>query len=101
MERERQKVSPLVRLWGNDKSVIAYRPELGRLLKSATAAILLQQIYYRWERNNFNPFYKFKEDCAHKQYKKGDSWCEELAFGRWEFDGALAKIGAKPKSETD
>ena len=91
-------ITPLVRLWGSDKNVIAYRPEIARLTGSATSALLLQQIYFRWEGKSFAAFYKFKETCTHKLYQAGDSWCEELAFGRTEFDTALKKIGTKVKS---
>jgi hypothetical protein len=85
----------MLRLLGDDKRMIAYRPRLRAIAGSVTATILLQQILYRWEHNDFKPFYKYKEPCGAKDYRKGDSWCEELGFSREEFDTALRHIGQK------
>jgi hypothetical protein len=89
----------LLRSISDDSRMIAYRPRLRKVAGSVTATILLQQIVYRWEHNNFQPFYKYKEPCAAPDCRKGDSWTEELGFSREEFDTALKQIGQKVKSE--
>jgi hypothetical protein len=81
-----------------DRDKILYRPQLAKLL-GVTSAILLQQVVYRWDKNGRQPFYKFKQPCGHKLYQEGDSWCEELAFTRREFDTALGRIATR-KSAT-
>lgn len=77
------------------KGIIAYRPELREITKSVTGNILLNQIIYWWGKNNRQEFYKFKEPCKNKKYKKGDSWTEELGFSVKEFNNAIKKIGFK------
>jgi hypothetical protein len=81
----------------DDKTTVAYRPALARILDSALAAVLLQQIIYWWKQKDRLPFFKFKQPCKHKAYHGGDSWCEELALSRSEFDNALGVIGTKIK----
>jgi hypothetical protein len=76
-----------------DRDVIAYRPHWASALGSVTAALLLQQIFFRWQR--YGDFYKFKEPCEHPLYKVGDSWCEEMGLTRHEYDSALKRIGQK------
>lgn len=87
------------RVWletlAEDSRMISYRPTFRKIAGSVTAAILLQQILYRWSNNGCKPFYKYKEACDADDYRPGDSWCEELAFSRDEFDGALKRIGQK------
>jgi hypothetical protein len=85
----------ILNLFGEDARFISYRPRMAAFLGSATAAILLQQIIYWYIHNGKKPFYKFKERCNHEDYRDGDSWTEELAFGRSEFDTALSKIACK------
>lgn len=75
-----------------DRKMIAYRPEWRPFTGSVKASILLQQIFFRWDKNDRKPFYKFKEPCGHHLYRTGDSWTEELGFTRTEFDTALKKI---------
>jgi hypothetical protein len=87
--------NPILNLLDEDSYTISYRPAFARLAGSVTAGILLQQVFYRWTRHGREPFYKFKEPCQHKDYQPGDSWCEELAFTRREFDGANSEIGTK------
>lgn len=84
-----------LRILAEDAQVIAYRPKLARFIGSITAAILLQQVFFRFTQHNNEPFYKFREACSHELYKTGDSWCEELGFSPKQFDGALAVIGTK------
>lgn len=78
-----------------DSRMISYRPTFRKITGSVTAAILLQQILYRWSNNGCKPFYKYKEVCDADDYRPGDSWCEELAFSRDEFDSALKRIAQK------
>jgi len=77
-----------------DQRAISYRPGFARLTGSVTAAILLQQIFYRFTRTG-KSFFKFRSPNSHKDYRQGDSWQEELEFSGCEFDAALAKIGTK------
>lgn len=86
-----------LRMIADDTRAVAYRPIFARLTGSATAAVLLQQIVHWWEKNGKRPFYKFKTPCKNKLYKPGDSWSEELAFTRSEFDTAIKKIATKIK----
>jgi hypothetical protein len=87
----------LVNILAEDKNLITYRPKLNKITGSVLSTILLQQAISLFNKNNNKPFFKFKEPCNHKLYKKGDSWCEELGFTKNEFDRALAKIGQKLK----
>lgn len=77
------------KLLAMDKTVILYRPQFNSFTGSPLATLLLSQIAYWWDKSGAKPFYKFKEPCNHKMYKKGDSWCEELGFTRRLFDSAL------------
>lgn len=86
---------PLLQLIAEDRRTITYRPRFAAMVDSAMAAILLQQMVYWWELSNEQPFYKFRDTCKHKMYRKGDSWCEELEWSGAEFDGALKIIGTK------
>lgn len=92
-----QQEIDLFKIFAEDKRMILYRPEWRKITGSVTAAILLQQIIYHWDRNGRKPFYKFKEppDSKNKFYRDGDSWTEELGFSRKEFDAAIKKIGYK------
>ncbi len=92
-----QPVVDGIAIINGDRRSIAYRPALARLTGSVTSAILLQQIMFHWENNEREPFYKFKLPCDHEKYRPGDSWCEELAFTKAEFDSALIQIGSKIK----
>ncbi len=87
--------NPILNLLNEDNYTISYRPAFARMAGSVTAGILLQQIFYRWNGHGREPFYKFKEPCKHEDYQPRDSWCEELAFTRREFDGAISLIGTK------
>lgn len=88
---------PLSRMLAGDYRAIPYRPELVEIAGSVTAAILLQQITFWAARSNWETFFKFREICAHNDYRLGDSWTEELGFSPREFDNALRKIGTKIK----
>lgn len=84
-----------IKALNQDRRSISYRPDYAVLTGSPTAAILLQQILFRWETAGWQPFYKFKVPCKHTKYRDGDSWCEELFWSRAEFDTAIKKIGTK------
>lgn len=88
-------MSSLLNLLADDKKLIIYRAELNNITGSVTATILLQQMLYWYKTNNYKKFYKFKDSCNHSQYKRGDSWLEELGFSRREFDTALKKLEDK------
>jgi hypothetical protein len=87
--------STLLKILAEDTLVVSYRPQFARMTGSVMAAILLQQLLHRWMQAGRQAFYKFKEPCKHGDYRTGDSWCEELAFTRREFDNALSLIGTK------
>ena len=78
----------------NDKNVIIYRKELNKLTSSVTASLLLKQAMY-WDKKTDGEFYKFISSCNHDLYEKEDSWIEELGFTKYEFRGAIKKIGFK------
>lgn len=82
----------LAKMFVESNDIKIYRPQFKRLLGTANAALLLNQMIYWWNRSNFQPFYKFKAACEHPLYKPNDSWCEELEFSLREFDGALKKL---------
>ena len=79
----------------SDDDIIIYRKKLNSVTGSVTATILFQQFIYRFSKNGFKKFYKFKDRCGHEKYADGDSWLEELGFTRSEFDTALSKIATK------
>jgi hypothetical protein len=81
-----------------DRKVILFRPRINAVIGRATATILLQQIYFRWMANKRKPFFKFARPCSHNLYKQGDSFTEELAFTRHEFEGARKVIGKRIKN---
>jgi len=86
-----------------DKNLVVYRKSLRPIGQSIKGTILLGQFIYWWnkmEKQGKTAFYKFKEPCNHSLYKKGESWCEELGFTRFEFETALSKIGFnRPKKK--
>jgi hypothetical protein len=77
---------------------IPYIKQLRQLTDSVTAAILMQQLDYRF---NTQPegFYKFLEPCDNEYYREGDSWTEELGFSEEEFRGAFDKLGVRYRSK--
>lgn len=82
-----------------DRELIPYRKELNKLTGSVTATLFLTQALYWWHKNNKKPFYKFRNSCDHKDYRKGDSWCEELGFTEKELDYAMSCICQKTNSK--
>lgn len=91
--------SNITRIILDDRKIIGYRPKLNRITGSLSASVLLGQIMY-WAEHSGNPFYKFMQPCEHKQYRSGDSWCEELGISRHEYDGAIKRIGKKVNSKS-
>lgn len=87
--------SKLRRALARDKTVISYRPELNRVIGKVTATVLFQQILYYSDLAGDQPFYMFREPCAHDRYQTGKSWTEVLGISAYEFDGAIAAIGTK------
>lgn len=81
------------------RTVIPYCKELREICHSVTACILMQQLDYWFERHPHG-FFKFLEPCEHEQYRKGDSWQEELGFTVDEFRGAFDKIGIRYLTHT-
>ncbi len=86
---------PLSRMLAGEYRAISYRPELTEITGSVTSAILLQQITYWAARSQWGEFFKFRAPCDHEDYRRDDSWTEELAFTGREFDSALRRIGTK------
>lgn len=78
-----------------DKFSISYRPRFAALTDSALSAILLQQVIHWWKVKDNTPFYKFRAPCSHSKYQENQSWCEELAWNKYEFDNALKVIATK------
>lgn len=79
-------------LIANDKKVLLYRKELNPISGGVNQTLLLCQMIYWANKNNYEPFYKFKEPCEHRLYIEGDSWCEELGFTRSQFDTAIKDL---------
>lgn len=104
----------ILTILGQDRTIIPYRKQLRPLAKSILSTILLSQIIYWWEKNKFQPFYKYKlppakqtEDETDEQYqerikfyREGDSWCEELGCTKDEFDAAIGNIAHKKDTQT-
>jgi hypothetical protein len=80
---------------------VPYWPSFHDVAGTTSAAVLLQQIFFRYASTHPEPFYKFKEPCKHKLYRPGDSWIEELHWTAEEFDGALKRIATKSVSGTN
>ena len=74
-------------------NIIPYYPNLNEITGSVTASILMMQLEYWFAKKDGNAFFKFTEPCDHPLYKEGDSWIEELNFGKDEFKGAFNRIG--------
>lgn len=82
-------------LLGEDNKVVAYRPNLLRVIKDTEATIFLQQVYHYWYHNNCEAFYKFVAPCDNELYRKGDSWTERLGFSRHQIEKCLKILGTK------
>ena len=71
------------------------RVDLLELFRNKNSVNLFLQILFWSKTRIFKPFYKFKQPCKHKWYKKGDSWTEALKISREKFDNSLKRIGTK------
>lgn len=71
------------------------RPHAG----SIAACVVMQQLEY-WFDKKPEGFYKFMEPCAHKEYREGDSWLEELGTSPDEFRTSFDKVGIRYTSKT-
>ena len=83
-------------------STIPYRPVLKHLIGDVNAAILLQQIVFRFIGKGRKPFYKLaapSTDERHPLYRPGDSWVEELGFSEDEYRQALKKIATRVRKK--
>ena len=92
----------IVTLVAYDQYSVPYRTYLRPLTGSVVGSILLSQMMYWRVKVGRKPFYKFKEPpkSENKYYEVGQSWCEELAFNRSEFDRAV-KCGERITSKDD
>jgi hypothetical protein len=95
-------MSKKVNYWYNKNShYVKYHPELKRIFGSQQAAIIFKRLEY-WSSKYSIGFWKFFEPCEkHPQYKKGDSWKEELELSRRVFLKAFSFIGIHYKSKSD
>ena len=79
---------------------IKYTPELKRFFGSSESVLIFQKSEY-WSSKYPNGFWKFHEPCTrHTQYRKGDSWSEELGFSRRVFLRAFSVFGVHYKSKS-
>lgn len=85
------------------RDIVPYVKQLRQIteVKSASTAILMQQLDYWFSHSKGLPFYKFSQPCKNVAYKEGDSWCEELGFSIDEFRTAFNNIGIKYLSMTE
>ena len=81
-------------------NIIPYYPNLNEITGSVTASILMMQLEYWFAKKEGQEFFKFTEPLDHPLYKEGDSWVEELNFGKDEFKGAFNRIGICYKSKS-
>lgn len=78
---------------------ICYYPELTSVTGSITAALMLAQLEFWFNRMEGKTFYKFLEPCHHELYKTGSSWQEELGMSALEIRSAFKRIGVMYKSK--
>lgn len=91
----------LLGLIADDRQIVIYRPRWNTFTGGMSQTILLQQIVYWWIKNGRRPFYKFARPCAHRLYRPGDSWEEELSIQRREFEGARRHISTRTHGQLD
>jgi len=82
------------------RDIVPYVKQLRQIpeIRTASAAILMQQLDYWFSKAKNGTFYKFLQPCEKDEYKAGDSWCEELGFDSEEFRSAFDMIGVRYKS---
>lgn len=91
----------LLGLIADDRHVVTYRPRWNQFTGGMAQTVLLQQVVYWWVKNGRRPFYKFARPCAHRLYRPGDSWEEELSIQRREFEGARRGVSARTHGQLD
>ena len=57
-----------------------YFKEFNKITGGVHCSLFLGQLIYWADKNDYKPFYKFRQPCQHELYKEGDSWAEELDF---------------------
>ena len=57
-----------------------YFKEFNKITGSVHCSLFLGQLIYWADKNDYKPFYKFRQPCQHELYREGDSWAEELDF---------------------
>ena len=72
----------------------------GNLSLPLQLSTTLSQFIY-WHSRSGDGFYKFLQPCRHKQYRKGDSWCEELGVSEKTFRKHAKCICTPYASEQD
>jgi hypothetical protein len=91
----------LLSLIADDRQVVTYRPRWNTITGGVTATLFLQQVVFWWVRAGRRPFYKFARPCSHRLCRDGDSWEEELAMQRREFETARSRVSARTHGEID
>lgn len=81
------------------RRTIPYVRDLNVFTGSVHGSLIMQQLDYYFEQYP-SGFYKFLKPCAHKDYKTGDSWTEELGMTEDEFITAFKRIGVRHKSKS-
>ncbi len=82
------------------RNIVPYVRDLRPIAGSVTAALIMQQLDYWFERHP-DGFYKFMEPSEHGLYKPGQSWTEELFMSRLEFISAFEQIGIRYRSKSE
>ena len=94
LEEESKRVN-MVDVMEDQSHAKIYLPAYNLITGGTLSTILLLQAVYWWGKSGKKKFYKFKDECKHPLYVEGDSWCEELGWTKFEFDGAIKEIGFK------
>ena len=79
---------------------IKFTPKISKITGCPRAALIFGCLEY-WSSKKPEGFYKFIEPCAHRLYKGGDSWTEELSCDPKSFAKSFLKIGVKYTSRTE
>ena len=98
---EARPTADLLSFIADDHAVVIYRPRWNTFTGGMAQTVLLQQIVYWWIKNGRRPFYKFARPCAHRLYRPGDSWEEELSVQRREFENARRDVSARTHGQLD
>jgi hypothetical protein len=78
---------------------VKYHPQIDQITGSQQGTLILSALEY-WFIKKPDGFYKFMEPCAHRLYKKGDSWLEEVGLVRKRFARAFEEFGIKYPSRS-